>query len=112
MLIKKGIARWDSKLIKGDRQKGSRISILVKGGRQMGPHISCWLKGIARWDSKLRRIAVKDKFQINQASTRSVSGILFWVYLYQTYCAKPLLRKHYKEGASVVTHFWVPPIKI
>jgi len=36
MLIKKGIARWDSKLIKGDRQKGSRILILVKGGRQMG----------------------------------------------------------------------------
>jgi hypothetical protein len=38
MLIKKGIARWDSKLIKGDRQKGSRI--LLFGGRQMGPHIS------------------------------------------------------------------------
>ena len=36
----KGIARWDSKLVKGDRQKGSRILILVKGGRQMGPHIS------------------------------------------------------------------------
>jgi hypothetical protein len=36
MLIKKGIARWDSKLIKGDRQKGSRISILVKRNRQMG----------------------------------------------------------------------------
>jgi len=61
-------------LVKGDRQKGSRILILVKGGRQMGPHISCWLKGIARRDSKFRRIAVKDKFQINQASTRSVSG--------------------------------------
>jgi len=56
----------------------------------------------------LRRMAVKDKFQINQASTISVSGVPFWVYLYKTYCAKPLLRKHYKEGASVVTHFWVP----
>ena len=74
----------------------------------MGPHISCWLKGIARWDSKLRRIVVKDKFQINQASTKLVSGVPFWVYLYKTYCAKPLLRKHYKEGASVVIHFWVP----
>ena len=39
----KGIARWDSKMIKGDRQKGSRVSLF--GGRQMGPHISCWLKG-------------------------------------------------------------------
>jgi hypothetical protein len=45
---------------------------------------------------------------MNQTSTRSVSGVPFWVYLYKTYCAKPLLRKHYKEGASVVTHFWVP----
>jgi len=26
-------------LIKGDRQKGSRVSLLE--GRQMGPHISC-----------------------------------------------------------------------
>ena len=78
----------------------------------MGPHISCWLKGIARWDSKLRRIVVKDKFQINQASTKPVSGVPFWVYLYKTYCAKPLLCKHYKEGASVVTHFWVPTIYI
>ena len=47
----KGIATWDSKLIKGDRQKGSRISLF--GGCKMGPHISCLLKGIARWDSKL-----------------------------------------------------------
>src|SRR4030065_290726 len=39
---KEGIARWDSKLIKGDRQKGSRVSLF--GGRQMGPRISCWLK--------------------------------------------------------------------
>jgi hypothetical protein len=60
----------------------------------------------------LRRIAVKDKFQINQTSTRSVSGVPFWVYLYKAYYAKTLLRKHYKEGASVVTHFWVPPTKI
>ena len=28
-----GIARWDSKLSKGDRQKRSHISIFVKGGR-------------------------------------------------------------------------------
>ena len=33
--VEKGIARWDSKLIKGDRQKGSRVSLF--GGRQMGP---------------------------------------------------------------------------
>ena len=33
----------------------------VDGGRQMGPHISCWLKGIARWDSKLiKEIARRD----------------------------------------------------
>ena len=38
----KGIARWDSKMIKGDRQKGSRV--LLFGGRQMGPRISCCLK--------------------------------------------------------------------
>jgi len=37
--------------VDGDRQKGSRISLFE--GRQMGPHISCLLKGIARWDSKL-----------------------------------------------------------
>ena len=43
-------------LVKGDRQKGSRISIYVKGGRQKGPHISFWLKGIARWDSKLMEL--------------------------------------------------------
>jgi hypothetical protein len=35
---KKGIARWDSKLVKGDRQKGSRVSLF--GGRQMGPRFS------------------------------------------------------------------------
>jgi hypothetical protein len=34
----KGIARWDSKLIKGDRQKGSRVSLFR--GRQMGPRIT------------------------------------------------------------------------
>jgi hypothetical protein len=32
----KGIARWDSKLNKGDRQKGPRISALNKRNRQMG----------------------------------------------------------------------------
>ena len=48
----KGIARWDSKLIKGDRQKGSRVSLF--GGRQMGPRFFMLvIKGIARWDSKL-----------------------------------------------------------
>jgi hypothetical protein len=36
---KKGIARWDSKLTKGDRQKGSRAALF--GGRQMGPRITC-----------------------------------------------------------------------
>jgi hypothetical protein len=54
----KGIARWDSKLIKGDRQKGSRVSLFE--GRQMGPCFSYWLKGIARWDSKLMEIARRD----------------------------------------------------
>jgi hypothetical protein len=39
--------------VEGDRQKGSRISLF--GGRQMGPRITCWLKGIARWDSKLNK---------------------------------------------------------
>jgi len=34
----KGIVRWDSKLTKGDRQKGSRVSLF--GGRQMGPRFS------------------------------------------------------------------------
>jgi hypothetical protein len=67
--------------------------MLVKWNRQMGFQVE---------------IAIRDKYQINQASTRSVPGVLFWVYLYKTYCAKSLLRKHYKEGASVVTHFWIP----
>ena len=45
--------------VDGDRQKGSRISLFV--GRQMEPHISCLLKGIARWDSKLiKEIARRD----------------------------------------------------
>ena len=39
--------------VDGDRQKGSRVSPF--GGRQMGPHVSCLLKGIARWDSKLNK---------------------------------------------------------
>jgi hypothetical protein len=39
--------------VDGDRQRGSRI--LLFGGRQMGPHVSCLLKGIARWDSKLNK---------------------------------------------------------
>jgi len=39
--------------VEGDRQKGSRISLFE--GRQMGPHISCLLKGIVRWDSKLNK---------------------------------------------------------
>ena len=60
-----GIARWGSKLIKGDRQMGSRISIVVKGGnRQMG---SQWLRP--------KRINVKKEFQIDQVSTRSVSAV-------------------------------------
>jgi hypothetical protein len=47
---------------------------------------------------------VSDQSSFNQISFgSSILG-----YLYKTYCAKPLLRKHYKEGASVVTHFWVP----
>ena len=54
-----------------------------------------------------QRIAVKKKkFQIDPASTRSISGVQYDLSL-QTYCAKPMLRKHYKEGASVVTHFRV-----
>jgi len=44
--------------VEGDRQKGSRISLF--GGRQMGPRITCWLKGIAKWDSKLKEIARRD----------------------------------------------------
>jgi hypothetical protein len=39
----------------------------------------------------------------------------FWkfsfVYLYKTYYAKSLLHKYCKEGASVLTHFWVPTQK-
>ena len=31
-----------------------------------------------------------------------------FVFLYNTYYSKSLLRKYYKEGASIVTHFWVP----
>ena len=30
---------------------GPRVSLF--GGRQMGPRITCWLKGVARWDSKI-----------------------------------------------------------
>ncbi|KAL3604528.1 hypothetical protein D5086_005387 [Populus alba] len=170
------------------RQKGPHISALNKRespdgipsclkspegisyfdeGRRIGPHISGLLRGIARWDSKLFEIAIRDlvfcylevarwdlifhvghpynetiiflwvghpynetiifpwvghpynettifpglkeitrwdlgwisiliklktKFQINQALTGSVSGVPFRVYLYNTYCAKPMLR--------------------
>ena len=47
-----------------DRQKGSRISLF--GGRQMGPRFfSCWLKGIARWDSKLIKGDRQMGFQVD-----------------------------------------------
>ena len=50
----------------------------------------------------------KDKVS-DQSSLGKISfGKFSFVYLYKTYYAKPLLRKYYKEGASVVTHFWVP----
>jgi len=50
--------------VDGDRQKGSRISLF--GGRQMGPRFfSCWLKGIARWDSKLIKGDRQMGFQVD-----------------------------------------------
>ena len=50
----KGIARWDSKLIKGDRQKGSRVSLF--GPRQMGHRpIIFWAEsGPVVWASPAR----------------------------------------------------------
>jgi hypothetical protein len=59
----------------------------------------------------LKGIAVKTVS--DRSSFDNISFVKFsFVYLYKTYYAKPmLLRKHYKEGASVVTHFWVPTNK-
>ena len=73
----KGIARWDSKLIKGDRQEGSRISIFIQRGRQRGPHILHFLgnRQMGFQIFRPKRIVVKKDFQIDQVSTRSVSGV-------------------------------------
>jgi hypothetical protein len=58
----------------------------------------------------LKGVAVKIKFQINQASRRSISKVDF-VYLYKAYYAKSSLRKYCKEGTSIVTHFLIPAKK-
>ena len=50
----------------------------------------------------LKRIDVKT------VSDRSDFDKISFVYLYKTYYVKPLLRKYYKEGASVVSYLWVP----
>jgi hypothetical protein len=74
----------------------------------MGPHISCWLKGNRQMGFQVKEDCCKRQVS-GQSSFNQISfGSPVWVYLYKTYCAKPLLRKHYKERASVVTHFWVP----
>jgi len=58
----------------------------------------------------LKGVAVKIKFQINQASRRSISKVDF-VYLYKAYYTKSSLRKYCKEGTSIVTHFLIPAKK-
>jgi hypothetical protein len=58
----------------------------------------------------LKGVAVKIKFQINQASRRSISKVDF-VYLYKSYYTKSSLRKYCKEGTSIVTHFLIPAKK-
>jgi len=55
----------------------------------------------------LKGIVVKAEFQINQVVRRSVLEVHFCLPL-QNLLAKSLLCKYCKEGASVVTHFWVP----
>jgi hypothetical protein len=53
---------------------------------------------------RLKGIVVKTEFQINQLWEDQFWKFSF-VYLYNTYYAKSLLHKYYKEGASVVIHF-------
>jgi hypothetical protein len=55
----------------------------------------------------LKGIVIKAEFQINQVVRRSVLEVHFCLPL-QNLLAKSLLCKYCKEGASVVTHFWVP----
>jgi hypothetical protein len=56
---------------------------------------------------RLKGIVVKTEFQINQLWEDQFWKFSF-VYLYNTYYAKSLLHKYYKEGASVVIHFGPP----
>ena len=71
-------------LVDGDRQKGSRI--LLFGGRQMGSHVSCLLKGIAKWDSKLikgdrqkgSRVSLFGGRQMGPRITCWLKGIARW----------------------------------
>jgi len=78
--------------------------VLVKGGWQKGSQFSPTTNRLWFW---LKGIVVKAEFQINQVVRRSVLEVHFCLPL-QNLLAKSLLCKYCKEGASVVTHFWVP----
>jgi len=56
---------------------------------------------------RLKGIVVKTEFQINQVLRRLVLEDQSCLSL-TAYFAKPLVRKYYKEGASVVTKFLFP----
>jgi len=70
--------------------------------RQLSFYHSFWVKKDCYKDK------VSDQSSLGKISLGS--SILF-IFIKLT-TQKNLLRKHYKEGASVVTHFWVPPTKI
>jgi len=78
--------------------------VLVKGGWQKGSQFSPTTNRLWFW---LKGIVVKAEFQINQVVRRSVLEVHFCLPL-QNLLAKSLLCKYCKEGASVVTYFWVP----
>jgi len=76
-------------MVKGDRWKGSQFNptthnllALIQRNRRMGFLVD------QAWEDQFRKTS--------------------FVYLYKTYYAKFLLCNYCKEGASVVTYFWVP----
>ena len=83
--------------------------------RQLSFYHSFWVKKDCYKDKVSDQSSLGDCYKDKVSDQSSLgkislgSSILF-IFIKLT-TQKNLFRKHYKEGASVVTHFWVPPQK-